>query len=229
MEKRVFITGGNRGIGLEFVKYYATQRWNVVVATRHPTSESMLALQAQYNNLQTIQLDVTDFGQYDQLEQYFQDKPIDLLINNAGISGMPGQTIGHVNADNLQHVFSVNTFAPIMLIQSLLPALLKGNEKTIVNITSKMGSIADNTSGRSYAYRSSKTALNAIMRSLQIDIQDQGVKVLLLHPGWVKTDMGGPEALIDTKTSINGMIKVIEQAHTLPDQFYDYQGQVIPW
>lgn len=229
MEKSVLITGGNRGIGLEFIKTYAKLNWQLVVALKNPDSPSIQSLKNEYKNIETIQLDVTNFSDYSKLENYFKNRSLDLLINNAGISGKSDQTIGQVDHHNLQHVFATNTFAPMLVAQAVFEALSKGKGKVIANITSKMGSIADNTSGRSYAYRSSKAALNAMMRSLQIDIQDKGFKVLLLHPGWVKTDMGGEDALTDTSTSVKGMLKLIEQAHELPDQFYDFQGQVVPW
>lgn len=228
MTKTVLITGCSRGIGLEFVKVYAQSGWQVYAIVRESNPEFKKLLE-KYSNIETITFDVTSFQEYEKLQRYFEFKAIDILINNAGIYGEKNQRIGNLNIDTLQQVFMTNTFAPILMVQTLLNAILRGSAKTIVNITSRMGSIAGNTSGKSYAYRSSKAALNAMMRSLQIDLQDKGVKVLVLHPGWVKTDMGGVDALIDTETSVKALYEVIEQAHKLPEMFYSYQKELLPW
>ncbi|MCS5709304.1 SDR family oxidoreductase [Candidatus Berkiella cookevillensis] len=228
MTKAILITGCSRGIGLEFVKVYAQLGWQVyaIVRKSNPEFEKLVE---KYSNIETITFDVTHFQAYEKLKKYFETKTIDVLINNAGIYGDQDQSIGNLNIDALQKVFMTNTFAPILMTQTVLDAILRGSTKTIVNITSRMGSIADNTSGQYYAYRSSKAALNAMMRSLQIDLQDKGVKVLVLHPGWVKTDMGGLNALIDTETSVKALYEVIEQAHKLPEMFYSYQKELLPW
>lgn len=229
MAKSVLITGGNRGIGREFVEHYAKQGDKVYVVLRNPNAPAIQELVNQYKNIEIIELELTDFNDYSKLETYFKDRPIDVLINNAGISGERNQTIGHFSPENFENVIKINTIAPVMMIQTLYPALQKGEDKVIVNITSRMGSIADNDSGKSYAYRSSKAALNCVMRSLQIDVAKDGFKVLLLHPGWVKTDMGGENALLDTKTSVQHMCKLIDSAHELPDLFYHCEGQPLPW
>ena len=120
--------------------------------------------------------------------------------------------------------------APVMLAQALLDNVASGNRKLIASITSKMGSLADNTSGGSYAYRSSKTALNMAMKSLAIDLHDRGISVIVLHPGWVQTDMGGPNGLINVDESVMQMRKILDQAG--PDEsgrFFDRDGSVIPW
>lgn len=228
MSKAILITGCSRGIGLEFVKIYAQLGWQVYAIVRKNNAE-FKKIAEKYSNIETITFDVTHFQDYEKLKKYFETKTIDILINNAGIYGEQNQTIGNLNIAALQQVFMTNTFAPILMIQTVLNAILRGSTKTIVNITSRMGSIADNTSGQYYAYRSSKAALNAMMRSLQVDLQEKGVKVLVLHPGWVKTDMGGEDALIDVETSVKGLCDVIEQAHDLPEMFYSYQKELLPW
>lgn len=229
MNKSILITGANRGIGFEFLQHYAKEGWEVFAVVRNTEQEHFKNLVSQFENITPIQLDVADFSNYTILENIFKNRSLDVLLNNAGTSGEKNQTIGNINAENFQNVLTINTIAPIMLTQTLYSALQKGQEKLIVNITSRMGSIADNTSGRSYAYRTSKAALNCLMHSLQIDIENEGFKVLLLHPGWVKTDMGGDNAAIDCKTSIEAMCQLIAKAHTLPEQFYHYEGKTLPW
>jgi len=135
-----------------------------------------------------------------------------------------------VGAQEWEQVLYVNAIAPLLLTQAIIGSLRKGSDKKLVYITSKMGSIDDNSGGGSYIYRSSKTALNSVVRSLSVDLRDEGFKVTVLHPGWVQTDMGGPNALIDTLTSVSGMIGVIDKlslANT--GQFFNYDGQPIAW
>lgn len=229
MTQSVCITGASRGIGLEFVQQLAKNNWDVYAVTRHPEAKALLTMAEQYPNVHIVQGDITNFHELSHLAKQFEGKKLDILINNAGTSGVPNQRIGQVDPENMQQVFKTNTIAPIMVCQTLLPALERGSRKLIVNITSRMGSIADNDSGGSYAYRSSKSALNAIMHSLQIDLKDKGFKVLLLHPGWVKTDMGGASALVTTEASVKKMLSLIEQANDLAEEFYHFEGEVLPW
>src|SRR5690606_29953307 len=128
---------------------------------------------------------------------------IDLLINNAGISA--DDAFGRTDTDDWLRAFLINSIAPIHVLEAFLPHLERGREKTAVALTSKMGSIADNGSGGSYIYRSSKAALNAAMKSAAIDLRPRGIKVAVFHPGWVRTEMGGPNGLIDTTASVAGL------------------------
>lgn len=228
MENTIFITGTSRGIGLEFVKQYAENKWHVYASARQ-ISESLANLAKKYNNIHLIEFDVTDFKSYQNIANQLKDIPIDIILNNAGIYGKQNQEIGNLEPENFHAVYTTNTIAPVMVVQNLLPNLEKGKLKLIVNISSRMGCIGENNTGDDYAYRSSKSALNSIMKSLQTDVQDKGIKVLLLHPGWVKTDMGGQDAYIDTNTSVTGMCKVIEQARSLKDLFYNYEGKALSW
>ncbi|MEZ0232419.1 MAG: SDR family oxidoreductase [Methylophilaceae bacterium] len=228
MSKNLLITGANRGLGLEFTKQYAEAGWRVIACCRNPESAEALNLVASaYSESITVyQLDVGNFEQVDTLSKTLTE-PIDLLINNAGI--YPDSN-SHDLYENWLNAFRINSLAPFKVAQAFEAHVKKGQFKKIINITSKMGSIADNTSGGSYIYRSSKTALNMIIKSLSIELAPKGITTIVLHPGWVQTDMGGPNGLINVQQSVSGMRNVIE-AITLADsgKFYAYDGKEIPW
>ena len=163
-----------------------------------------------------------------ELANKLQDKPIDVLINNAGIyrSGI----FNSVNKDSWVESFITNTIGPYEVIEHFLPNILKGRERKVVSITSKMGSIDDNTSGGPYIYRSSKTALNSMMRSLTHDLKSHNIATMTLHPGWVRTDMGGSGGWIDVKESVSGMIDQISNLSLQnTGQYIDYAGKIIKW
>jgi NAD(P)-dependent dehydrogenase (short-subunit alcohol dehydrogenase family) len=205
--KTALITGGNRGIGLEFVRQLKDNGYFIIGTCRNP------ALANELNSLadEIHQLDVTNDGDIAALLQNLRNKPIDLLVNNAGISGEQGVTVGNIDRENFISVLNVNCVSVVKICDALLPNVAASIAKNILVISSQMGSISDNARGRSYAYRTSKAALNCAMRSFAIDVQGKGVHVMLMHPGWVKTDMGGPEALVDIKTSVTGMLQQAEQ------------------
>ncbi|MFL9609787.1 SDR family oxidoreductase [Methylobacillus sp. Pita2] len=229
----VLITGANRGLGLEFTRQYAEAGWHVLACCRQPESaEELLQLASRFKDLVSVhKLDVGNFHQVDELAASLSGQPIDVLINNAGIyPDSPTQFFADADYEAWIEAFRINSLAPFKMAQAFTPHLKQGQVKKLVNMTSKMGSIADNTSGGSYIYRSSKTALNMITKSLAIELAKEGITTLVLHPGWVLTDMGGPNALINTEQSISGLRQVIDHA-TLADagKFYAYDGQEIPW
>lgn len=229
----VLITGANRGLGLEYTKQYVEAGSHVLACCRDPESaEDLLKLATNFKELLSVhKLDVGDFSQVDLLAASLEGQAIDVLINNAGIYPDSGSGVfSDVDYVAWLEAFRINSMAPFKVAQAFTPHLKQGKLKKLVNMTSKMGSIADNTSGGSYLYRSSKTALNMITKSLSIDLAKDGITALVLHPGWVLTDMGGPNALITTAQSISGLRQVIERA-TLADagKFYAYDGQEIPW
>ena len=227
--KTVLITGSNRGLGLEFAKCYSENNYNVIACCRNKDVASGLhSLSKKHDSIQMYSLDVSDTAQIKALSNSLQSQPIDILINNAGI--YRPSTLGDIDKDDWMDSFLVNTIAPYEIIQNFLPNLLIGESKKVVSITSKMGSIDDNTSGGSYIYRSSKTALNSMMRSLSHDLLGQGISTLTLHPGWVKTDMGGQGAWIDANESVEGMINQIENLSINNSGLYiDYAGKSINW
>jgi len=226
----VLITGANRGLGLEFVKQYAEAGWQVIACCRWPDEARELQALAERSGdqVEIHQLDVADFEEIDALALILQGKPIDLLINNAGV--YPQSNFGEVNYEAWAETFHINSMAPMKLAEAFVSHVAASNLKKIVTISSKMGSLDDNTSGGNYIYRSTKTAVNMVMRSLAIDLKPMGIASSILHPGWVRTDMGGPDGLIDAPESVAGMRRVIE-ALTLENsgRFIAYDGQVVPW
>ncbi|PSV38063.1 SDR family oxidoreductase [Photobacterium sp. GB-210] len=229
MKKSVLITGANRGIGLGLVKQYLSQGWLVHATSR--TLETAVDLQdlASHNaDLIIHSLDVTNYEQLDQLATRLPS--LDLVINNAGYYGPKGYGFGQTDIEEWRRVFEINTIAPLKLIESLYPLLKNGTTKKIACMSSKVGSMAENTSGGGYIYRSSKAALNSVVKSLSNDLRDEGFTVIALHPGWVQTEMGGPNALIDIETSAKGLFEVIEQSSpSCSGAFINYDGKRIAW
>ncbi|WP_018693301.1 SDR family oxidoreductase [Algicola sagamiensis] len=232
MQKTILLTGTNRGIGLGFVEHFTALGANVI-ATHRPghASDQLLSLNETNANLTLHALDVSDVASIDNFAQALQGQNIDIFINNAGVYGSKGQQSFHsVDLDEWKDVLMVNTLAPLLLTRALHSNLKMNNGAICGYISSKMGSIDDNSSGGQYIYRSSKSSLNSVVRSLSVDLADDQIQSVALHPGWVKTDMGGPNALIDVKTSVNGLADILlnfKQAYN--GSFLNYDGQTIPW
>jgi NAD(P)-dependent dehydrogenase (short-subunit alcohol dehydrogenase family) len=226
---QVLITGANRGIGLEFTKQYAENGWHVLACCREPkTAIDLQKLTKEHSNVEVFTLDVANFKEIDVLALQLKELAIDVVINNAGI--YPHSTFGDTNYDEWTEAFKVNAMASLKMAEAFVQHITRGRLKKIASITSKMGSIDDNTSGESYSYRSTKTALNMVMKSLSIDLKPYGISVITLHPGWVQTNMGGPNALIDAKTSVNGLRKSIDDLSlSTTGRFIAYDGKEIPW
>ncbi|MCG9731017.1 SDR family oxidoreductase [Shewanella sp. Isolate13] len=229
--KHVVITGANRGIGLTFVEHYLADGWRVSACCRDPINAPELTqMMSRFNRLQVIELDVTSADSIATLNQTFGTDPIDLLIHNAGYYGPKGVQFGDTDVKQWRTVLEVNTIAPLILTEALYANLKRSPCAVLAFISSKVGSMSDNRSGGGYYYRSSKAALNSIVKSLSIDLRQDGIRCVALHPGWVKTDMGGPNALIDADTSVRGMMAVIKQlTFEQSGHFYDYQGGSIDW
>ena len=226
---RVVVTGANRGIGLEFVKQLAARGDEVVATARRPeAADALNALAAESGGKVTVtQLDVTDA---DSLAAFVGGlDAVDLLINNAGIYPRSGG-IGELDFDAVAKGFEVNAIAPLRLANAMLGALRQGSGAKIVNVSSQMGSIADNSSGGAYAYRGSKAALNMLTRSLAHDLRPEGISAAVIHPGWVQTDMGGPNAKITTEQSVSGMLEQIDALDTQRSgAFLNWNGNDLPW
>ena len=225
----ILITGANRGLGLKFTELYTQRKCNVLATCRSPQNADRLLKLAEHNDLITIHpLDVGINEEIENLALKIKDVPIDILINNAGI--WRSSSLGSANKQAWLESFAINSIAPYEVIQALLPNIKMGVLKKVVSITSKMGSIDDNTSGGSYIYRSSKSALNMIMRSLENDLRAYDITTLTLHPGWVQTDMGGMNALINDEQSVSGMMEVIDALNIKNSgRFIDYAGKHINW
>ena len=234
----VLITGTNRGLGLEFTRQYAADGWQVLACCRKPDeAEALHSLAAaRPSDMRIFPLDVTDFSAIDDLADQLRGEPIDLLLNNAGAMGPKpseqkanGQLFGSINYDIWQDIIRINTFAPVKMAEAFMDHVAAGTQKKIVSISSVLGSIAE-TSGNFYAYRTSKAALNMAMASLSKDLAARGIIVAVFCPGWVKTDMGGPQAEIMPEVSISGVRRQIAQL-TLEasGSFHRYNEDVLSW
>ncbi len=224
----VLLTGANRGIGLEFVRQFLARGDRVFAACRNVESADKLS--SLQGSLEILQLDVACQQSMENLPRQLRGEAIDIFVNNAGIYGPKDAQLGKVDSGVWVDVLQINCSAPLLLTQLLIGNLRRGKDRKLVYITSKMGSIDDNKGGGSYIYRSSKTALNAVVKSLAVDLAGEGYCAVVLHPGWVLTDMGGTNALIDTATSVSGMVKVIDGLSTKQSgSFFNYDGKPIPW
>ena len=223
----VLITGANRGIGLEFARQYAADGWRVLAACRNPRGAKELAGLA--GDVRVLALDVIDEYQLQALARSLNDEAIDILINNAGVGGFD-DSFGNTPTNEWLETLRVNAIAPLHVAEQFLPHLERGQRRLIVNITSRMGSIADNGSGGSYSYRTSKAALNMVAKSMAHDLKGRRIIVVVFHPGWVKTDMGGPQALLPPKASVGGMrAKIATLTAADSGKFFNYDGKPLPW
>lgn len=232
MSSTVLITGANRGLGLEFTRQYAAAGWQVIACCRIPQkADALQQLKQKYvDRLSIHALDVADFVQVEQLARQLKGSSIDVLINNAGVYQYGKESFGSIDYEAWMEAFRVNSMAPLKMAEAFVKNLALGQQKKIINITSKMGSIDDNTSGHHYLYRSSKTALNMVTRSLAIDLAPLGITAIVMHPGWVQTDMGGFSAPTTVQQSIAGMREVIARITPKDSgKFYGYDGKEIPW
>jgi NAD(P)-dependent dehydrogenase (short-subunit alcohol dehydrogenase family) len=228
-QKTILITGANRGIGLEYVKQYAEEGHAVYATVRNPASaDALQALADEYSNIDVLALDCGDISAIDALADQLSNLTIDILISNAGT--YPESRFGATDAQAWLHAFQVNTLSTYYLAEAFLPHMQRSDQAKLIAMTSKMGSMTDNTSGSEYIYRSSKTALNMVVKSLSLDLRKFNILVASLHPGWVRTDMGGPNGLIDTETSVAGLRKVIAELTVAQSgEFIAYDGKTIPW
>ncbi|MCW8893577.1 MAG: SDR family oxidoreductase [Deltaproteobacteria bacterium] len=219
--KHVVITGANRGIGLELARHYQAQDWRVTGVCRE-TSPELDKVAAQ-----VIEgIDVTSKESIERLVSALQGQTIDLLINNAGL--LQDEILGSIDYDSLRLQMEINAFAPLRISEALLPNLQAGSK--IANITSRMGSIADNDSGGRYGYRASKAAFNALGRSLAIDLKERGIALAQLHPGFVKTRMVNFGGLISPEDSASGLAERIAALNLEnTGSFWHSNGDELPW
>ena len=232
MMKKILVTGANRGLGLGLVKKFLKNNEKVICTTRNISkSKELILCKEKYNdNLEICELDLLDKDSPNILSNFLGDETIDLFINNAGVIGHSAQHFKSVSLNHWLDVLKVNLIAPLLITQSIIKNIEKSSERKIYFISSKVGSIEDNKSGGMYIYRSSKTALNQVVKSLSIDLKALGISVISLHPGWVRTEMGGPNALISVEESVNGMVDVISNTSIINSgQFINYDGTRLPW
>lgn len=219
----ILITGANRGLGLEFVRQYAAEGWRVLATVRDPLSGKA----ASDAGAEIYVADVADAPSRARLKDALTDVALDIVLNNAGTYG-ERQQFGEIDEAEFMRVMRVNTLAPLKVAEAFAGQLT--GRKLIASVSSMMGSMADNTSGGSYAYRASKAALNMVMKGLSVDLRDRGITSIALSPGWVRTDMGGPQAPLDPAEAIAGMRAVLEKV-TLNDsgKFFHFDGSELPW
>lgn len=226
--KTVFISGANRGLGLEFVRQLNAMGYRTLAGCRNPQNAIELKKTIKIENIihidtgdqQSIKVAVANVRQrIDQLS---------ILINNAGIGYESDQSINAVEYDKMLETFKVNTIGPLLIAKEFEPLLSRGS--IVINISSLMGSISDNKSGGRYSYRISKAALNMVSKNMSIDWADKGIIILNMHPGWVRTDMGGSKAPLSKKISVRGMIDVIKKVKEQDSgKFINYDGAELPW
>jgi len=228
----VLITGANRGLGLEFARQYQADGWRIFAACRDPNSASELQQLAKHGSgkLTVLPMDVTDAASVRKAAAQLEDVALDLVINNAGIIGVSGQRAGNVDYASWARVLDVNTMGPLRVLEAFIEHIARSERRLVVTITSGMGSIGDNTTGGSIAYRASKAAANMVMRSAAIDLAPRRIICVVVNPGWVKTDMGGPGATLTPLESVTALRRLIE---TLgpgnSGKFYHYDGSEYPW
>jgi NAD(P)-dependent dehydrogenase (short-subunit alcohol dehydrogenase family) len=232
----LLITGANRGLGLEFTRQYAAAGWQVFACCRTAADLPGLAALSAFGKVSAHVLDVTDFGAVDRLAAELRGTALDVLLNNAGTFGPnpfsgdnPAQVFGHIDYAVWGEVLRINTMAPLKLAEAFVEHVAASSERKIVTVSSTEGSITQ-TRGNLYAYKTSKAAVNMVMRNLAADLKPRGIIAASLCPGWAKTRMGGVHAIVEVPDSIAGMRRII--ASLTPEQtgmFLRYNGETVPW
>lgn len=230
----VLVTGASRGLGLEFVRQYAMAGWQVIACARNP--DTMRDLASECTLLR--KLDVLDPSTIAGLADALAERPIDVLLNNAGTMGAQSfakhglniQRFGHSDYADWEDIFRVNVLGPMRMAEAFVEHVAASKRKIIVTLTSMVGSIGTNRAGGLYAYRSSKAAVNAIMKSMSIDLAGRGIIATPIHPGWAKTEMGGPNAVVDPVDAVAGVRRVIDGlTPEKAGRFWQFDGTEMPW
>jgi len=231
----ILVTGANRGLGLEFTKQYAADGWEVIAATRNPGQATELGKLAGKNVILNT-LDVTSDESVQDLADALDGRPIDLLLHNSGVYPREGQKIGELDYEGWRDAMETNLFGVFRLTEALLDNVAASQRKQIAAISTGMASFRSVQSGTvpagwtSYQYRTSKTALNMGLSVLAKELAPRGISVVMIDPGWVKTDMGGPNAQLTTEQSIAGIRKVLSGSPMeMTGKFLGYDGAVRPW
>jgi NAD(P)-dependent dehydrogenase (short-subunit alcohol dehydrogenase family) len=233
----ILIAGANRGLGLEFVRQYATDGWEVLATARQPDkSEELKKLAGANSKISLYALDLVCDQSVLNLAAALKGKPIDLLILNSGVYPRGGQKIGQIDYQGWREAFETNVLGTVRVAETLLENVAASGRKQIAAISTAMSSLrsvqggAVAQSGTAYQYRSTKAALNMAMAILAKEVATRGISVVMFHPGWVKTDMGGPNALLTPQESIAGMRKVLaDKTMENSGKFLGHDGTLIPW
>ncbi len=226
----ILVTGANRGIGLALVKAYASRRDKVFACIR--ASSDRLELDAFAKTapqwVEVIEMDVSDAAEIGRARRRLEAQPIDVLINNAGVSGPEQQTATDMDFDGLIETLNINTIAPLRVATAFLPNV-KAAKGKIITLSSQMGQV-QSASTDSLAYRVSKAAVNKLMRGLAAELKPQGIPVLIVHPGWVKTDMGGEAAQLTSDQSADQLQKLIDKLDIASTgKFLAWNGKELAW
>ncbi len=224
----VLITGAGRGLGYGFARHYAADGWTVLATCRNPAAAAMLEDLA--GDIEALDLDVTRPEQIAALGLGLAGRPIDVLINNAGIMPTERGGLGAVDDATWHQTMAVNAFAPLRLIEALADNVAAGGLKRVVAISSNMASIGDNVEGGDFNYRASKAALNSLMRGVAIELAPRGITTVMVNPGWVKTDMGGagaPLAVDDSVTAVRALIE--DLTPDMNGRYYNHDGTELGW
>lgn len=221
----VLITGCDTGLGREFAKQYAAEGWDVIATYRDHVNA--IGPEGHGDRMTHAQLDVTRFHQFDALKRHLDGRPIDVLLSNAGI-GLDRRRFGEQDYDYFRQMYEVNTVGPMKLCETFADNVAASRLRRIAVVSSRMGSIGLNLTGGHYGYRASKAALNALVRSMAIDLNPRGIRIVALHPGWART--AEPEAPLAVEDSVAGMRRIIGRlgAHET-GQFHNYDGAPLAW
>ena len=229
-ERVALVVGASRGLGLGLTGELAGRGWHVIATARNPaTADGLRQLQqASAGRVEVERLDVDSPEQLEALAGRLSGRRFDLLFHNAGVAGPKHQSVDAVTAAELAALFTTNAIAPLRIARRLLPQVKDGG--TVAFMSSRMGSVADNRTGGFDLYRASKAALNSLTRGFaSAQVGERPITVLTLHPGWVRTDMGGSAAPVSVADSVRGLADVLEARHTARHSFLDYQGTELPW
>lgn len=226
---RIVITGANRGIGLGLVRQCLSRGDSVIATARDPAeAKELQSLTKESSALTVLPCDVSDDASV-RASAAKVTGPVDALINNAGVMGAM-TSLADLDSDDALKTFSINALGPLRVTSALLPQLRQSKVKKVLNVTSGMGSIGDNSSGGAYAYRMSKAALNMGARSMAVDLKREGISVAVINPGWVKTAMGGEGAQISVATSVTGILAQLDAlSPSNSGEFLDFSGKRWPW
>jgi NAD(P)-dependent dehydrogenase (short-subunit alcohol dehydrogenase family) len=231
MTQTALIVGASRGIGLGLVEVLTDRGWEVTGTARSPSGEAALkALAAKSGGKVHVEtVDTADLASAEALRDRLKDQVFDLIVVNAGVGGPQGKNPRTVTNEEFTDLFVTNALAPVRFAE-LFAKQVRPQTGVIGLMTSQLGSVEQASAGGMELYRASKAALNSFTRSFAARHKDKGIAVLSLHPGWVRTDMGGPNADIDVQTSTNGLANVIERAQKdRRDGYFDYKGDTLPW
>jgi NAD(P)-dependent dehydrogenase (short-subunit alcohol dehydrogenase family) len=224
----LFVTGANRGLGLELARQYAGAGWRVHATCRDP--EASPALKALAGDVRVHRLEVTAADEVAGLARSLAGEPIDLLVNNAGTATQRGTELGDIDYAEWERQMRVNAMAPLRVADALAANVAASQRRVMLFMSSRAGSIADNLAGGRYLYRSSKAALNAVVKSLAIDLIPKRVIVVAVHPGWAKTDMGGPAAPLETAAAVAALRTLVDRLEPHHSgRFLNYDGQELRW